>query len=139
VRTPYVEGRPIDATAVGAALRDDTGHRIGAVFAVHTDTASGTASDLAALRRAIDATRHPELFVVDVAASLAAAPFAMDALGVEVAVGASQKGLMLQPGLAFVAANERALEAARGNPTPRFYWDWQRRSRTWPGWKRRWH
>ena len=82
------------------------------MFVVHTDTASGTTSDLAALRRAIDAAGHPALFVVDVVASLAAAPFAMDALGVNVAIGASQKGLMLPPGLAFVAADERAL--ARG-------------------------
>ena len=51
----------------------------------------------------------------------------MDALGVDVAVGASQKGLMTQPGMAFVAANARALEAARLNPAHRFYWDWQRR------------
>jgi alanine-glyoxylate transaminase / serine-glyoxylate transaminase / serine-pyruvate transaminase len=127
VRTPYVEGLPIDPAAVEAALRDDREHRIGAVFVVHTDTASGTTCDLAALRRAIDAAAHPALFVVDVVASLAAAPFAMDELGVNVAIGASQKGLMVQPGLAFVAADERALALAEGNPTPRFYWDWQRR------------
>jgi alanine-glyoxylate transaminase/serine-glyoxylate transaminase/serine-pyruvate transaminase len=127
VRTPYVEGLPIDPAAVEAALRDDREHRVAAVFVVHTDTASGTSCDLAALRRAIDAAAHPALFVVDVVASLAAAPFAMDALGVDVAIGASQKGLMVHPGLAFVAANERAIEVARMNPTPRFYWDWQRR------------
>ena len=127
LRTPYVEGMPIDPAAVEAALRDDTAHRIAAVFVVHTDTASGTTSDLAALRRAIDAAGHPALFVVDVVASLAAAPFAMDALGVNVAIGASQKGLMLPPGLAFVAADERALAVARDTPAPRFYWDWARR------------
>ena len=127
LRTPYVEGQPIDPTAVEAALRADTQHRIAAVFAVHTDTASGTTSDMAALRRAIDAVAHPALFVVDVVASLAAAPFAMDALGVNVVMGASQKGLMLPPGMAFVAADVRALEAARSNTAPRFYWDWQRR------------
>ena len=127
VRTPYREGFPIDPAAVEAALRDDTAHRIGAVFVVHTDTASGTTCDLAAIRAAIDAARHPALFVVDVVASLAAAPFAMDALGVDVVIGASQKGLMVHPGLAFVAADERALAVARANPTPRFYWDWQRR------------
>ena len=108
-------------------LRDDSEHRIGAVFVVHTDTASGTTSDLAALRRAIDAAAHPARFVADVVASLGAAPFAMDALGVNVAMGASQKGLMVQPGLAFVAADERALQAARRNPAHRFYWDWERR------------
>ncbi len=127
LRTPYREGFPIDPTAVEAMLRDDSEHRIGAVFVVHTDTASGTSCDLAAIRRAIDSANHPALFVVDVVASLAAAPFAMDALGVNVAVGASQKGLMVHPGLAFVAADERALAFARANPTPRFYWDWQRR------------
>jgi alanine-glyoxylate transaminase/serine-glyoxylate transaminase/serine-pyruvate transaminase len=127
VRTPYVEGLPIDPAAVEAALRDDTGHRISAVFAVHTDTASGTTSDLAALRRAIDAARHPALLVVDVVASLAAAPFDMDTLGVDVAMGASQKGLMLQPGMAFMAVDERAMEVGRRTPAPRFYWDWQRR------------
>jgi len=127
LRTAYVEGQPIDAAAVEAALRADTGQRIAAVFAVHTDTASGTTSDMAALRRAVDAAAHPALFVVDVVASLAAAPFAMDALGVNVVMGASQKGLMLPPGMAFVAADERALEAARGTKVPRFYWDWQRR------------
>jgi alanine-glyoxylate transaminase/serine-glyoxylate transaminase/serine-pyruvate transaminase len=127
VRTPYVEGTPIDAAAVEAALRADTAHTIAAVFAVHTDTASGTTSDLAAIRRAIDAARHPALYVVDVVASLGAAPFEMDALGVNVVMGASQKGLMLQPGMAFVAADARALEVARATPSMRFYWDWQRR------------
>jgi alanine-glyoxylate transaminase/serine-glyoxylate transaminase/serine-pyruvate transaminase len=127
LRTSYVEGLPIDPAAVEAALRDDREHAIGAVFVVHTDTASGTTCDLAALRRAIDAAAHPALFVVDVVASLAAAPFAMDELGVNVAIGASQKGLMVHPGLAFVAADARAIEVARRNPTPRFYWDWLRR------------
>ena len=127
LRTPYVEGQPIDPAAVEAALREDREQRIGAVFAVHTDTASGTTSDLAALRRAIDAAGHPALFVVDVVASLGAAPFAMDALGIDAVMGASQKGLMVHPGMAFVAANARALAAARRNPTPRFYWDWERR------------
>ncbi len=127
IRTPYAEGQPIDPAAIEAVLREDREHRIGAVFVVHTDTASGTTSDLLAMRRAIDAARHPALYVVDVVASLGAAPFAMDELGVNAVIGASQKGLMLQPGLAFVAADERALEAARRNPTPRFYWDWERR------------
>jgi len=127
LRTPYVEGLPIDPAALEAALRDDPQHRIGAVFVIHTDTASGTTCDLAAIRGAIDAAKHPALLVVDVVASLAAAPFAMDALGVNVAMGASQKGLMVQPGLAFVAADARALEAAQRNPAHRFYWDWERR------------
>ncbi|MCE2907536.1 MAG: aminotransferase class V-fold PLP-dependent enzyme [Burkholderiaceae bacterium] len=124
VRTPWHEGFPIDAAAVAAALRDDTAHRIRVVFAVHTDTASGVTSDLAALRRAIDGARHPALLVADCVASLACEPIGMDALGLDVVIGASQKGLMCPPGLGIVAVNEAAFEAARANPAPRFYWDW---------------
>ena len=127
VRTPWREGWPIDAAAVEQALREDKAHAIKAVFAVHTDTASGVTTDLSALRHAIDAAGHPALLVADVVASLGAAPFAMDALGVDVALGASQKGLMCPPGVAFVAVNATAFAAAQRNPAPRFYWDWVRR------------
>jgi len=127
VRTPWAEGLPIDVAAVEQALRDDTQRKIVAVFAVHTDTASGVTSDLQALRLAIDASGHPALFVVDVVASLGVVPFEMDALRADVVIGASQKGLMLPPGLGFVAINERARVSAEANPTPRFYWDWGRR------------
>jgi len=123
VRTPWHEGLPIDPAAVTQALREDRGHEIAAVFVVHTDTSSGITSDLAAIRAAIDAADHPALFVVDVVASLAAERFDMDALRADVAVGASQKGLMCPPGVGFVAVNAAAFEAAQRNPAPRFYWD----------------
>jgi alanine-glyoxylate transaminase/serine-glyoxylate transaminase/serine-pyruvate transaminase len=127
VRTPWREGWPIDPDAVEQVLRDDKAHAIKAVFAVHTDTASGVTSDIGAVRRAIDAARHPALLVADVVASLGATPFAMDALGVDVALGASQKGLMCPPGVAFVGVNAAAFAAAQRNAAPRFYWDWIRR------------
>jgi len=103
VRTPWREGWPIDAAAIEQALRDDRSQEIRAVLAVHTDTASGITSDLAAMRRA------------------------MDALGVDVAAGASQKGLMCPPGVGFIAVNAKAMAAAERCPAPRFYWDWVRR------------
>ncbi|MBC8055207.1 MAG: aminotransferase class V-fold PLP-dependent enzyme, partial [Rhizobiales bacterium] len=127
IRTPWVEGLAIDPADIEAALRDDAAHEIAAVFAVHTDTASGVTSDLGAIRAAIDRAGHPALFVVDVVASLGATPFEMDALGADVALGACQKGLMLPPGLAFTAVNARAMERSRANPMPRFYWDWRLR------------
>lgn len=127
IRTPYREGYPIDPNDVEQALHADRKFEIAAVFVVHTDTASGISNDLQAIRAAIDAAGHPALFVVDVVASLAAAPFAMDALGVNVAVGASQKGLMSPPGFGFIAVDQRAGEVAAKNPAPRYYWDWARR------------
>ncbi len=130
IRTPYREGYPIDPNEVEHRLRADSKREIVAVFVVHTDTASGISNDLKAIRAAIDAAGHPALFVVDVVASLAAAPFEMDGLGVNVAVGASQKGLMSPPGLGFVAVDERAGALAAKNPAPRHYWDWGRRKAT---------
>ncbi len=127
VRTPYNEGYPIDVDAIESILRADTKNEIVAVFAVHTDTASSTTTDIPALRRAIDATGHPALFVVDVVASLGATKFEMDAWGVNAVIGASQKGLMTPPGLGFCAADERAMEVCNKNPAPRFYWDWRLR------------
>lgn len=127
VRTPYREHHPVDPNDIEQALRADTEREIAAVFAVHTDTASGTTNDLKAIRTAIDAAGHPALLVADVVASLAAAPFAMDALGVNVALGASQKGLMCPAGLGFVAVDECAGKIAANNPAPHYYWNWARR------------
>ena len=97
------------------------------MFAIHTDTASSVTNDLAAVRRAIDSARHPGLLVADVVSTLAAIPFAMDEVGVDVAVGASQKGLMCPTGLGFAAVNAKAFAVAEANRSPRFYWDWVRR------------
>lgn len=127
IRTPWIQGQPIDPAVVEAVLREDRRREIVAVFAVHTDTATGVTSDLAALRAAIDRADHPALFVVDVVASLAAERFTMDALRANVVLGASQKGLMTPPGLAFVAADAAAFAVAERNPMPRFYWDWRLR------------
>ena len=127
LRTPWHEGRAIDLDAVAQALRADTERRIAAVFAVHTDTASGVTSDMAALRKVLDDCDHPALLVVDVVASLAVVPFDMGALRANAVIGASQKGLMLPPGMAFIAVDAAALALAEANPTPRFYWDWTRR------------
>jgi alanine-glyoxylate transaminase / serine-glyoxylate transaminase / serine-pyruvate transaminase len=127
LRTDYTPGGVMDPALVEAALRADTERRITSVFVVHTDTASGATADLAAVRAAMNAAGHPALLVVDAVASVAAAPLAMDALAIDVLMGASQKGLMLPPGMAFCAVNERGMAAARANTHPRYYWDWVRR------------
>lgn len=130
IRTPYRAGYPVDPSVIEATLRGDVKREIAAVFMVHTDTASGITHDVAGVRDAIAASGHPALLVVDVVASLGAAPFAMDALGANVAVGASQKGLMSPPGLGFIAVDQRAAEVANLNKAPRHYWDWNRRRGT---------
>ena len=91
---------------------------------VQTDTASSARNDVAAIRRALDASDHPALLMVDCIASMGCEPFEMDEWGVDVALAASQKGLMTPPGLGFVWAEPRALEAHRTADMRTRYWDW---------------
>jgi alanine-glyoxylate transaminase / serine-glyoxylate transaminase / serine-pyruvate transaminase len=116
--------RAVNPTAVTQRLEADTSHEIKAILVVQIDTASGVVNDIHALRRAIDAARHPALLMVDAVASLGCMPFEMDGWGVDVAMAGSQKGLMTPPGLAFVAGNERAHAAHQKADLRTRYWDW---------------
>jgi len=120
---------PMDPAKVAAALMADKDHTIKAVLAVHVDTSTSARNDIAALRSAIDATGHPALLMVDCIASLGCDRFEMDAWGVDVMIAASQKGLMVPPGMAFVFFNDKA--AARRAEMPRVsrYWDWVPRAK----------
>ena len=119
--------RAIRAGEVEARLRADKGHTIKAILAVQVDTASGACNDIEAIGKAVKASGHPALFMVDTVASLGCMPFEMDQWGIDVAMCGSQKGLMTPPGLGFVAANDRAREVHKkaGLRTP--YWDWTER------------
>ena len=127
LRTPWQPGWPIDTGAITQALREDVAREIVAVFAVHTDTASGITSDLADIRAALDASGHPALLVVDAVASLGCTRIEMDALRANVVLGASQKGLMVPPGVGLVAVDEAAWAVSERNAGPRYYWDWRLR------------
>jgi alanine-glyoxylate transaminase / serine-glyoxylate transaminase / serine-pyruvate transaminase len=117
-------GRAIDAKAVEARLKQDKAHAFKAVLMVQADTATGVVNDIAAVRKAMDAAKHPALLMVDTIASLGCMPFGMDDLGVDVAVGGSQKGLMTPPGLAFTAVNAKARQAHKKAGLKTGYWDW---------------
>jgi alanine-glyoxylate transaminase/serine-glyoxylate transaminase/serine-pyruvate transaminase len=116
--------RAVIPAAVTQRLEADTSHEIKAIMVVQIDTASGVVNDIAAIRKAIDAAKHPALLMVDAVASLGCMPFEMDAWGVDVAMSGSQKGLMTPPGLAFVAANDRAHAAHQNADMRTRYWDW---------------
>lgn len=117
--------RGADPATLERALAEDEGRSIKAVMVVHNETSTGCVSPILELRRAIDRTGHPALFMVDTISSLASIDYRHDEWGVDVTVGASQKGLMLPPGLTFNAISPKALAAAQASRMPRSYWDWQ--------------
>src|SRR6056297_2359556 len=119
---------PLDPARVEAALRADKSHKIKAVLVTHVDTSTSILNDVAAVRAALDAAGHPALLMADCIASLACDRFEMDAWGVDVMVAASQKGLMVPPGLAFVYFSEKAAAARARMSRVSRYWDWTNRA-----------
>ena len=119
--------RAVRPHEVEERLRRDTDHKIKAVVVVQIDTASGVQNDIEAIGKAIKAAGHPALYMVDTVASLGCMPFEMDKWGVDVAMSGSQKGLMTPPGLGFVSANARALEAHKKANMATPYWSWSER------------
>ncbi|MCL4766301.1 MAG: aminotransferase class V-fold PLP-dependent enzyme [Hyphomicrobiaceae bacterium] len=114
----------VDATAIEARLREDKAHTIKAVCIVHNETSTGVASNVAQVRKAMDAASHPALLLVDTISSLASIDYRHDEWGVDVTVSGSQKGLMLPPGLSFTAVSEKALAASQASTLPKLFWAW---------------
>src|SRR5258705_11117420 len=123
---PGAEGwrRGVDASRIEERLRADTAHRIKAVCVVHNETSTGVTSDIASVRRAIDAAGHPALLMVDTISGLASADFRHEEWGVDVSISGSQKGLMLPPGISFNAVSPKALEAMKTAKLPRACLAW---------------
>ena len=115
----------VDPDVVESRLTEDSGHAIKAVCVVHNETSTGVASRIPLVRQAIDRAGHPALFMVDTISSLASIDYRHDEWGVDVTIGASQKGLMLPPGLSFNAVSEKALEAHATAELARSFWDWE--------------
>jgi alanine-glyoxylate transaminase/serine-glyoxylate transaminase/serine-pyruvate transaminase len=124
----YGKRSGIDLAQAEAVLRADTEGRIKAVMAVHVDTSTSVRNDIPALRAVMDQTGHDALLMVDCIASLAVEPFEMDAWGVDVVVAASQKGIMVPPGLGFVFFNDKADAAREKVDMVSYYWDWRPRA-----------
>jgi alanine-glyoxylate transaminase/serine-glyoxylate transaminase/serine-pyruvate transaminase len=114
----------VDADAIAERLAADPTHEIRAVCVVHNETSTGVTSPIEPIRAAIDCVGHPALLMVDTISSLASIDYRHDAWGVDVTVAASQKGLMLPPGLGFNAVSVKALAAHESARMPRAYWDW---------------
>jgi len=117
--------RGADVAAIEAKLAADRAHKIKAVMVIHNETSTACVTHPFEVRKALNRTNHPALLMVDTISGLASMEYEHDAWGIDVAVGGSQKGMMLPPGLSFNALSERALAASKANNSLRSYWDWR--------------
>ncbi|WP_289041018.1 L-aspartate--glyoxylate aminotransferase BhcA [uncultured Aliiroseovarius sp.] len=121
VETPWGAGLPADKYE--EILKADTNHEIKVVLATHNETATGVRSEIAAVRKALDAADHPAMLFVDGVSSIASMDFRMDEWGVDIAVTGSQKGFMLPAGLAIVGFSPKAMAALETATLPRTFFD----------------
>lgn len=119
LEVPWGEGTPVAKYA--GILKADRNREIKAVFVCQNETATGVASDVAGVRKALDDAGHPALLFVDGVSSVASIDFRMDEWGVDACVSGSQKGFMVPTGLGIVCVSQKALEARKSAKLPRTY------------------
>lgn len=97
---------------------------IKAVLTQLVETSTAVKYDIQELAKVVSETSA--ILVVDAISGLGADCMFTDAWGVDVVIAGSQKGLMLPPGLAFVALSEKARQRMDGATCPHYYWDFRK-------------
>ncbi|MEM9046701.1 MAG: aminotransferase class V-fold PLP-dependent enzyme, partial [Pseudomonadota bacterium] len=105
VEVEWGKGVPLEEYA--KHLEADKEHKIKAVLACQNETATGVTSDIAGVRKVLDAANHPALLFVDGVSSVASIDMQFDNWGVDVCVSGSQKGFMLPTGLAIICVSQK--------------------------------
>jgi aspartate aminotransferase-like enzyme len=107
----------IDLAQIEAYIRSNPDLK--AITVVHSDTSSGISNPI---KEIAQLTKHTDiLLIVDGISSIGSVIFEFDEWGVDVAITASQKGLMSFPGLSFVVLSEKAWKLEEHSTLPKYY------------------
>lgn len=118
-------GKTITPEDVEEVLKKDKGKAIKAVIVPHNETTTGVTCDIEGISKVIKKMDHPALFIVDAVSSLAITKLETDAWNIDVVITASQKGLMLPPGMGLVSISPKGWEYYKESTMPRWYWDYK--------------
>ncbi len=114
---PY--GEVVTPAQVEAALASEPATR--GVFVQASETSTGAAHDVRSMAAAVAKTEA--IFVVDAITGIGTMPLEIDAWGLDVVVGGSQKAFMIPPGLAFMAISPKAWQFASTATLPHYYFN----------------
>ena len=114
-------GRAAEPAVLRAALERDSDYK--AILLTHNETSTAVMNPIRELAAVIRELAPDALILVDSVSGLGAVPFEMDAWGVDLVVTGSQKAWMAAPGLAMIAASDRAWTAMETATMPRVYLD----------------
>jgi aspartate aminotransferase-like enzyme len=117
VSVPY--GQTFSLDEIKKALHPDTR----AVYVQATESSTGARHDIQAIGAMLKSTGSNALLIVDGITGLGTTHFDVDAWGVDVIIGGSQKAVMIPPGLAYLSLSDRAWKAAETSKNPRYYFD----------------
>jgi aspartate aminotransferase-like enzyme len=117
VSKPY--GQTFDLDEVKAALKLETR----AVFMQANETSTGARHDVKAVAELLKAAGSEALLIVDGITGLGTSTLDMDAWGIDVLIGGSQKAVMIPPGLSYLAVSQRAWDRMEATYNPRYYFD----------------
>jgi aspartate aminotransferase-like enzyme len=118
IKVPW--GKEVSAQQIQETLEKAPAAK--AVYLTHSETSTGTATDIKLIAQIIRAHSNA-LVCVDGITAVGAHELRFDEWGIDVCVTGSQKGLMIPPGLAFVALSQRAIDAMQSSTLPKFYFD----------------
>jgi len=110
-------GNDVDLKVVEEKLAADPGYKV--VLATQNETSTGVKNDIAGIGRFVSKT--PALLLVDGVSGIGAIEHKTDEWGVDILCTASQKALMLPPGLSMITVSEKAWQVVNNNKSPRFY------------------
>ncbi len=116
-------GKAPDAGQIAEALKKNAGAM--AVYLTHSETSTGTATDVKTISRVIR-ENSDALVCVDGITAIGAHEFRFSEWGIDVCVTGSQKGIMIPPGLAFVALSDRAISRLKHSKLPKFYFSFEK-------------
>lgn len=94
-----------------------------AVFMQATESSTGVRHDVKGVADLLKKADSGALLVVDAITGLGTTHFDVDAWGVDVMIGGSQKAVMIPPGLAYLSVSDKAWEAMEISLNPRYYFD----------------
>ncbi len=117
IKAPY--GEAIRPEKIEEVLKQNP--NVKAVYGTQCETSTGVLLDIKKIANIVSKTKA--IFVVDAISSLAADVLEMDGWTIDVVVSGSQKGLMIPPGLSFIAASQKAWQLNKSAKLPRYYLD----------------
>jgi len=94
-----------------------------AVFMQATESSTGARHDVKGVAELLRSANSDALLVVDAITGLGTTHFDIDAWGVDILIGGSQKAVMIPPGLAYLSVSDRAWAAMETSKNPRYYFD----------------